>query len=251
MLILSTVIFYCGNANSEVITIRPKNTFKYRHDNKAEILFDIKCNEPIKSKLIALTFDDGPHKKRTQIILDILKKYEVKATFFVIGKRVLTNKNVLTNVFNEGHEIGNHSMSHPTVQTLNYESLKNEFNLTNELIKKTTIADVKYIRPPYGTLNNTVRKISKQLQNKIVLWSWDQDTKDWKEKNINKIAKKVLDNAYCGDIVLFHDNISTTPKVLEIIIPSLIEMGFNFVTISELIASVHNSENYDCYCYDE
>lgn len=178
-------------------------------------------------KVVALTFDDGPS-IYTNDILNILNKYDVTATFFVLGNKVTLYKDTLKKVLSHGNEIGNHSYNHKWMIKLNDEELKNQIYDTQNIIKDTLGYTPKCLRPTYGSINN---KIKNYKEFNIVLWN--VDTLDWKIKNHKEVAKRAL-KAKDGDIILMHDIHSVTVKALDIIIPKLLENDFQFVTISEL-----------------
>ncbi len=190
------------------------------------------------SKCVALTFDDGPHPKYTAEILDILKEHGAKATFFVIGQNAEKYPELVKREHNEGHEIGNHTFSHPQLRQIPVSKFTDEISKTQLTIKNITGVEPKLFRPPGGYLNNSFVEKTKDLNCTSVLWSWRQDTKDWSRPTAEKIVSTVLGNIRNGDIILFHDynsGKSPTPEALRIIIPRLKEMGYTFVTVSELM----------------
>lgn len=188
-------------------------------------------------KNVAITFDDGPSKKYTEKILDILNKYNVKATFFTVGKNAEENPELLRRIHQEGHEIGNHTYSHPQMRDLSVEEINSEIVKTQEIIYDITGITPVLFRPPGGYLSNNI--VESAVSNKCtpVLWSWRQDTLDWKCPAVDSVVSTVITNIRNGDIILFHDfnsGNSPTPCALEIIIPKLIDMGYKMVTVSEL-----------------
>jgi peptidoglycan-N-acetylglucosamine deacetylase len=203
------------------------------YEEKGYVLWDIKTEE----KIIALTFDDGPHATYTPQILDLLNKYDAKATFFVIGEHAKKFPEIILRENDEGHEIANHTYTHPYSRTA--EVLKNELKKTNEAIHDITGTYPVLYRPVGGSYNDRI--ISTAVENgfKVIMWSWHQDTKDWKRPGVTKIVTTVLSGAKPGDVVLFHDSggdRTQTVKALEEILPALKKQGYEFVTISELMA---------------
>ena len=187
---------------------------------------------------IALTFDDGPHPVRTPEILDILEEYNVKATFFVIGKNIENYPEVFVRTASLGHEIGNHTFTHRSLREVSDDGFADELTQFENAISKYYDQDVTSIRPPGGLYNDNFEAFAKENGLDIVLWS--VDTHDWAHKSVEDIVDNVLSNTDSGDIILMHDYISgksPTPEALKIIIPKLLERGFEFVTISELIGS--------------
>lgn len=185
---------------------------------------------------IALTFDDGPHPRYTPQILDVLKKYDVKATFFVIGENALYYPDALCRAAKEGHEIANHTYSHMSLSSKNMYRLKDEITKCEDQIYDLTGIKTKLFRPPEGLITHSVSEIATELNYNVILW--DIDTRDWAHTPPKVIAKNVADSVQSGCVILMHDFIgknSPTPEALEIFIPILLERGYRFVTVSELI----------------
>lgn len=191
-----------------------------------------------KSMKIALTFDDGPSIKYTGIILDILKKYNIRATFFVIGENAEQYPELVQREILEGHEIGNHTYSHCKISKLDSSSIQNELICTEEVIYEIDDYRPSIFRPPEGKITGKVVAAARELDYSIIMWNID--TRDWAHTPVDEIVDNVLTNVKSGDIILFHDFVSKTsptPQALEKIIPILLERGYNFVTVSELIGS--------------
>lgn len=187
---------------------------------------------------IALTFDDGPHKCYTPEILDILGEYGVKATFFVIGSNCEDNLAIVQREIDSGHEIGNHTYSHPHLTKIKAERLFSELIKTENILFELGEYRPKLFRPPEGIYSLTVSKTLERLDYIPILWT--VDTTDWKLPSAEKIADTVLKNISSGEIILCHDFVSgksNTPDALRIFIPKLLEQGYVFVTVSELIMS--------------
>ena len=195
-------------------------------------------NNKNNSMKIALTFDDGPHPSQTRKILDILDKYGIKATFFAVGVNVDNYGESLKEVALRGHEIGNHTNTHKRVTNLDYDSLKNEFIECESKIKELCNYNTKLLRPPEGMIDAGVKDIARELGYKVILW--DIDTRDWAKTPPKNIANHVVSKVSSGDIILMHDYIgknSPTAEALELFIPKLLDMGYKFVVVSELIES--------------
>jgi peptidoglycan/xylan/chitin deacetylase (PgdA/CDA1 family) len=185
---------------------------------------------------IALTFDDGPHPRYTPQILDILDEYQIKATFFVVGVNAENYPSEVESIINKGHEIGNHTYSHPHVSCLNTANLTSEVEKCESAIYGLTDYKTKLFRPPEGMIDADVRSVLRSLDYKVILW--DIDTRDWAHTPPCDIAANIVDNISSGDIILMHDYIahnSPTPEALRLFIPELIQKGYKFVVISELI----------------
>ena len=202
------------------------------------IVADVKVyrSVPTGDKRIALTFDDGPHPTLTPRILEILDRYGIKATFFVVGINAENYPEALKSVAKKGHEIGNHTYSHNLLKSIPKEKIEKEISDTEREINKIREYDLKLLRPPCGFYDERLEKIAMDKGSKIVLWSID--TLDWSHASAKNMSRKILKNAKDGDIILFHDYVSgeyNTPEALEIIIPILLEKGYEFVTVSELL----------------
>lgn len=178
--------------------------------------------------VIALTFDDGPS-KYTDDILSLLKENNAYATFFVVGNKVETYSSTINTMIKNGNEIGNHSYSHKWLSRLSTNSIKEEIELTQNVLKNIAGYTPTLIRPTYGAVN---KKLRNSTDLKVILW--DVDTKDWKIKSEEKIAERALNSIEDGDIVLMHDIYGRSYNALKIIIPALKEEGYQFVTVSEL-----------------
>lgn len=185
---------------------------------------------------LALTFDDGPDGRYTDEILDVLGEYGVKATFFVIGKNCESSPDVLRRVVEEGHEVGNHTYSHPHLKGLSEEELEKQIKMTEQLVLNYTGIKTKLFRPPEGYYSNGIGVLCNSLGYRAVLWS--VDTTDWRGPDAEEIAQTVISEARSGVIILCHDYVakkSNTPAALRIFIPQLLEQGYEFVTVSELL----------------
>lgn len=187
-------------------------------------------------KRIALTFDDGPHPIYTGKILDILEKYNARATFFVVGQNVENYEEAFERLARSDCEIGNHTYSHRNVGNMSEEALLAEIEATERAIESRCDRHTFLLRPPEGSFGDVVRRVSLVRGYDIVLWSID--TLDWAHTSADKMVEKVISSVSCGDIILMHDYTSGrahTVEALEMIIPRLIEMGYELVTVSELI----------------
>ncbi|WP_028552548.1 polysaccharide deacetylase family protein [Paenibacillus sp. UNC451MF] len=201
----------------------------------SEVVWNVTTDQ----KLIALTFDDGPNPVYTPQILDLLKEHQAKATFFVLGKRVQMFPAIAIREVNEGHEIANHTFDHHYLKNVSSKKLIEEIRQTQEVIFDITEQIPHVFRPPGGFYNDDLLNLTKEDKLTVVMWSWYQDTKDWKKPGVDKIVHTVLSNVHNGDIILFHDlegDCSQTVEALKRIIPELKKQGFQFVTVTDLIA---------------
>ncbi len=183
---------------------------------------------PKKEKAVALTFDDGPS-KFTNSILDCLEEYNAKATFFVIGKSVLAYPEPLRRAHALGMEIGNHTMGHPRLTSISSSGIISQLNSCADTVENVIGIRPRLVRPPYGSYNKSVINTASAP---FILWSID--TLDWKTRNAQKTVDAILSKVKDGDIILMHDLYLPTVQATKIIVPELINRGFDLVTISEL-----------------
>ncbi|WP_144207433.1 polysaccharide deacetylase family protein [Streptococcus constellatus] len=181
-------------------------------------------------KLVALTFDDGPNAATTPQALDILSKYHVKGTFFMLGKNVAGNEQLVKRVHDEGHEIGNHSWSHPQLPILSLEQAKKQIADTQVALRAVIGESPKLMRPPYGAINDTIRNA---IDMSFIMWN--VDSLDWKNRNTMSIMQQVKKQTAAGSIILMHDIHQTTINALPSVIEYLQKNGYTFVTVSELL----------------
>lgn len=184
---------------------------------------------------VALTFDDGPDRVETNAMLDILKRYRVPATFFLLGRNMPGNSQVVERIVAEGHTVANHSTTHPDLRELTEEQVRNEMlTLENEIYNITGLRTA-LMRPPYGFINDTNIRQFRDMGYKVIKWT--VDTKDWRDMDIDQVLINTMPNIRDGSIILMHDYLaqSVTKEVLPEIIHSLRSQGYTFVTVDELI----------------
>ncbi len=194
------------------------------------------CRAQEKSGRIALTFDDGPHYKYTEEILDILKKNDVRATFFTVGTNAERFPELIRRELSEGHEVANHTYSHKHMAKLTEAEFKNEVEGWENVIYEGHGYRSDLFRPPEGILTDGEKQAIAELGYDVVLWSID--TRDWAHNKVERIVDTVISDVTDGSVILFHDFVSgdsPTPEALEMIIPKLKEMGYEFVTVSQLM----------------
>lgn len=198
--------------------------------NKTNYEYDVVINRKIdkSKKMIALTFDDGPNYNTSKVI-DVLNKYDIKATFFVLGSRAINNKDILKKMADSGMEIGNHTYNHLLLTKYDENKIRSEIEDTSEVIYSATKKRPKLLRPSYGSVNNKIKKVANMP---IIIW--DIDTLDWKYHNSKRITSRVVNKVRDGDIILMHDIYSASFNALSNIIPILQDNGYEFVTIDEL-----------------
>lgn len=211
-----------------VVIASQENSEGISLDQNIEMISSERNIDPNKP-MVALTFDDGPHKSTTIPILDTLREYNGVGTFFILGNRIKNNENLLKRMVLEENEIGNHSFNHKQLTTISSSEVKLQIDKTQNAVLEVIGSKPKVMRPTYGSYNSQLRS---QIDMPMILWSID--TLDWKSKDANLIASHVLDNVKDGDIVLMHDIYSTTAEAVKILVPELISRGFQLVTVSEL-----------------
>ena len=192
------------------------------------------CRGKALKKAVAISFDDGPHPAYTNKILDILSKYDVKAGFFLTGKKIIGNESVVRKIVEEGHTIGNHSYSHAYhYGFLSTKSVRRDLQQNNHLIKEITGKDCQLFRPPFGVTNPHIAKAVRSLGYTLVGWSIRSlDTLGRKpEKTISRIERKLKS----GSLILLHDNLENAPVILEKVILLAREKGFDILPPDELL----------------
>ena len=189
-------------------------------------------------KAVALTFDDGPHPVKTPEILELLSDYGIHATFFVTGDNASRYPEIIQQEIDGGHEIGNHTYSHVFLKKVPFETAKSEICALDDLMLENFEYKPKLLRPPGGLYNDRICRYANDLGYEVVLWSID--TKDWAHTPASEITDTVINNVKNGDIILCHDFVggaSYTAAALRTVIPKLLDMGFEFVTVSELLGT--------------
>lgn len=189
---------------------------------------------PTTHKVVALTIDDGPHSRVTPEILAILKEKQVKATFFVLGVNVEHSPGILAQEVADGHEIGTHTYSHPSLAKLSPQKVAEEFDKAEDVILPIAPKPVLF-RPPGGLYNSQILAVARERGYSVILWS--VDPQDWSCPPKEKMIDEVLNSVKPGSIVLLHDGQYPlpTPKALGAIIDGLRERGYTFVTVSEML----------------
>lgn len=192
-------------------------------------IYSVDTNE----KKACITFDAAWGNSDTDELIKILKKYNVKATFFVVGDWVEKYPESVKALHEAGHSIQNHSDTHPHMTKLDKEKSVNEIISCNKKIEQITGITPTLLRPPYGDYNNSV--IESVRSQKMQTIQWDVDSLDWKNLTPQEITKRVLSNVQNGSIILFHNDAKNTPAALPGIIEELQKQGFTLVTVNDLI----------------
>ncbi len=188
-------------------------------------------------KLIALTYDDGPHPTYTRLLLDLLRKENVPATFFLLGKNVAAQPEIAREITAQGCEIGIHTFTHPDLRKLSTEKISEELSKSIEEVCNATGVTPRIFRPPYGSSNEHVARIAYEM--KLDIFYWDIDTDDYRSSvTAEQMIQKIMKDIRGGAIILMHDRgqkqIETTARIIQ----PLREQGYEFVTCSRLMDEV-------------
>ena len=185
----------------------------------------------ISEKKVLLTFDDGPHNPNTVQVLEVLKKHNVKALFFIIGKNIQGNEAILKQLISDGHLIGNHSFSHNHwIDLWSTKKVTNDFETCQKLIEQYQ-PNSKLFRPPYGVTNPNIAKAIKTLNLKSI--GWNVRSYDTSIKDVEKIKQRVISQLKPGAIILLHDRLGYMPELLEMLIPAIKKNGFVLTEINK------------------
>jgi peptidoglycan/xylan/chitin deacetylase (PgdA/CDA1 family) len=197
--------------------------------------FGIYTHVHTQAPYLAMTFDDGPSAEYTLRLLDLLKARHIKATFFLIGKKVQAHPELVRRIIAEGHEVGNHTWDHPQLSKLTDAQATDEIEKTQDAIRAACGVTPTLLRPPYGALNKPEHIwIPERLKLNVIYWT--VDTEDWKQPGAAAITQRVLAGARPGAIILQHDIHGQTIDAMPAALDGLIAKGYHLVTVSQLIA---------------
>ncbi|MGT2755724.1 polysaccharide deacetylase family protein [Streptococcus ovuberis] len=180
-------------------------------------------------KVIALTFDDGPRPETTPQVLDLLASHQIKATFFLLGQSILGNESIVQRMAAEGHQLANHTWSHPYLTKISPDQIRAEVTQTQDLILRVSGQLPTVLRPPYGSFNAVVEQHAG-----LPIVTWTIDTLDWQSRNPASILERVKAQATSGGVILMHDIHQSTVDALPAVIEFLKSEGYQFVTLNEL-----------------
>jgi peptidoglycan-N-acetylglucosamine deacetylase len=184
---------------------------------------------------IAMTFDDGPSGKLTPKLLDLLAARHIKATFFLIGENAVEHPDIVAREVREGHEVENHSWSHPNLAKMSDDGVRSQLRRTDDTIRNAIGNSPTLLRPPYGSITARQKKwINQEFGYKIALW--DVDPFDWKRPGPSVVCNRIVKLTRAGSIILAHDIHPGTIEAMPCVFDQLLAKGFKFVTVSELIA---------------
>ena len=190
---------------------------------------------------VALTFDDGPHASHTPRLLNILRARNVKATFYVIGKNVDLYPGIVRRTIAEGHEIGNHTYTHPKLSALTNDRVLSELRKTEDSIVRACGVRPRTMRPPYGALTQTQRQmVHATMGYPTIMWS--VDPLDWKRPGAGVVTSRIVNATNQGAIILVHDIHAASVDAMPATIDALLRKGYRFVTVSQLIAMGQSSQ---------
>ena len=189
----------------------------------------------VEAPYIAITFDDGPHGTLTPKLLDMLATRKLKATFFVVGECVAEFPEIVKRAAREGHEIANHSWSHPDLRKMSDEAVRAQLQRTDDAIKAATGVRPTLMRPPYGSITPRQKSwIHDTLGYKTIIW--DVDPFDWKRPGPGVVRDRIVNQSKPGSIILAHDIHAATVEAMPATLDQLQAKGFKFATVSELLA---------------
>ena len=194
---------------------------------------------------VALTFNVAWEADEVELVLSILENYNAKCTFFVLGEFAEKNPDAIKMISESGHEIGNHSDSHPDMTTLSPTKIADEINKCDELIAQSGTNGVKLFRAPSGAYSNSVISTANKLGHSVI--QWDIDSRDWKtDSTVNSIYKNCTATTTPGSIILFHIGTKNgfTPEALPLILDNLSSNGFEFVKVSDIIHPTDPDSSY-------
>jgi peptidoglycan/xylan/chitin deacetylase (PgdA/CDA1 family) len=198
------------------------------------------CRGPDDRKSVALTFDDGPDGQITPLLLDILKEYQVKATFFVIGSKAKLHPDIIGRISNEGHVLGGHSHSHHFFFDLfPYRRMRKELTTTAEILYKIINKRVKLFRPPYGVTNPVLARVVRDIG--LISIGWNLKTKDTVIHDPHALLQRLKRKVKPGSIILFHDN---KPRIIDILPDFLLylcQQGYSVEPLDKFL----NVRSYD------
>ncbi len=192
-------------------------------------------------RAVALTFDDGPSQPFTAQVLDVLREHEIKATFFVIGENLARNPELAARMVREGHELANHSQSHPWVFKMRFSSIREDIELCQDGIEKAAAYRPRFFRQPVGLNNPSVMKVLDEMG--MVMVGWQARAYDGFRVSADKVVSRIMRGVGPGGIILLHDGCdgvlecdrTPTVEALKVIIPGLKEKGYRFSTVSGLL----------------
>lgn len=233
---------YWAQALQEVDKSPEEIDAQAKHEERLGIYLPKLIRGNPREKLLALTFDDGPHPGFTEKLLALLKQMDVKATFFVVGKMVERNPQLLKEIAADGHLVGNHTFSHVTLTKIPMNEVRAEYEACNDIVEDTIGQRMRFCRPPGGDYDRGVVRAATEQGLTTVLWT--DDPGDYASPGTHVIERKTLLRMSNGGIILLHDGIQQTLDVLPQIIAYARQQGYKFVTVDELLSSLYPPVRY-------
>lgn len=209
-----------------VFLLRPQEPPKVIQADSA-----VKVAEP-QPKLLALTFDDGPRRATTAKLLEGLEQRGVQATFFLIGKQIEGNEDLIRQMADSGHQIGIHTFDHVELRNLSPADIHRQLDPTREALRAILGDRELLLRPPYGFVDDTLLQ---QADSPIILWSVDPE--DWHDRNVQREVTHIVSHVQDGDIILMHDIFSESVDAALQVVDQLHQAGYAFVTVDDLLLS--------------
>lgn len=210
-------------------------------DIGSNIYLKTRCKGRTTDKVVALTFDDGPDGDMTPRVLDILKEYNLKATFFLIGKRVNANPQIVSRMYREGHIVANHTNSHEGIFPLSGSNVvEQEIEETNKVLAFVVGKRTKLFRPPFGVTNPIIGRVVTRKGLTTIGWSI-RSLDTISSRSRNEVCEKVVRNLHPGAIILLHDVCKDADTLLNMLIPMIQEQGYQIVPLNNLL---------DIECYE-
>lgn len=203
---------------------------------KLQIIGELLTQINTPEKVVALTYDDGPSPNHTNQLLALLERLQVKATFFVVGEKIEENPEILKSIVEQGHELGNHSYSHPQMIWKMPGFIKSEIEKTDRLLRQLGVQQEIHFRSPFGIKFLILPYFLNKMKKKNIMWN--VDPKDYQASSPEEISNYVIKNVVPGSIILLHDFErvdSPTIPATEVMIQKLQAKGYKFKTVSELI----------------
>ena len=220
-------------------------TWRFSRSRKIQFAGGLIYRIKTKEKVVALTFDDGPMPFFTEKVLEKLNTFGVKATFFLNGNAIEENIGLAKKIVNQGHQIGNHTYSHKKMIFVSNEFVKDEIEKTNQLILKSGYKGEAIFRPPYGKKLFALPMYLKKHSIPTIMWDIEPE-KYVDTTNPDNIVKYAVENTRPGSIILLHPMFESRINTIEsipLIVEKLLEEGYRFVTVSELIEIGGNNIN--------
>ena len=186
---------------------------------------------PAGEKYVALTFDDGPKAGTTDVLLDGLAERRASATFFLIGRQIPGNEDLVERMAAEGHQVGNHTWNHARLEGASVTAITQEVGQTDQLLQSLLGAGEYWVRPPYGGVDDTVRATVT-----VPMVKWSVDPRDWESQNADQVVQAVLETVEPNSIILLHDIYPSSVEAALRLVDLLRQQGYQFVTVRELLA---------------